>query len=81
MSSTPRAVHPQKLYESITWARALQFSVLTALTFNHVYQLNDYECHDGNSFPIALLKKTLHRAHLQLLVLADRDTEKEEAPP
>lgn len=48
---------------------------LTALTFNHAYQLKDYKRHDGNSFPIALLKTTLHWAHLQLLVLADRERE------
>lgn len=53
-----------------------EFSVLTALTLNHVDQLNDYKCQDGNSFPIALLKKTLYWTHLQLPVLADRKTRK-----
>lgn len=77
MSSTPQAVHPHKLYESITQTRALRV-LCSALTFNHGYQLHDYKCHDGNSFPIALLKKTLHRVHLQLLLLADRHREREE---
>lgn len=55
------------------------FSILT-LTLNLVHQLNDYyKCHDGFSFPIALLKKkTLHRPPFAAAV-AGKVREEEEA--
>lgn len=79
MSSTGRALPLYKPYESVTQAKTHRLPHSDCFTLNYVYHFSDYKCDDGNPFPIALLKTTLHSVHLELLVLIIKE-KLEDAP-